>query len=175
MNSFTKLDPKTVAERLRSGEAVLVDIREPDEYAREHIAAAVSLPLSALDRSGLNIEAGKQAVFHCKSGMRTEANCDRLAAHLTGEGFLLDGGLDAWKAAGLDTVRDTSRPIELQRQVQITAGLLILAGILLGVAVHPGFYGLSAFVGAGLTFAGLSGWCGMAQLLAVMPWNRHPA
>ena len=60
----------------------------------------------------------------------------------------------------------------LMRQVQITAGALVLAGVLLGAYVAPGWYGLSAFFGAGLVFAGVTGWCGMAKLLAVMPWNR---
>jgi hypothetical protein len=58
------------------------------------------------------------------------------------------------------------------RQVQIEAGSLVLLGIVLGVWVAPAFLGLSAFVGAGLAFAGLSGWCGVARLLALMPWNR---
>lgn len=61
------------------------------------------------------------------------------------------------------------------RQVQITAGSLVLTGVLLGLFVAPGFFGLSAFVGAGLIFAGVTGWCGMANLLRVMPWNRRAA
>jgi rhodanese-related sulfurtransferase len=58
------------------------------------------------------------------------------------------------------------------RQVQIAAGGLVLAGVALGFTVHPVFFGLSAFVGAGLALAGVTGFCGMARLLAVMPWNR---
>ena len=104
--------------------------------------------------------------------MRTQANCNRLVAHVTGEAFLLEGGLDAWKADGLPTVTDKSAPLELNRQVQITAGALILTGVLLGIFVNAGFLGISGFVGAGLMFAGITGWCGMAQLLANMPWNR---
>jgi rhodanese-related sulfurtransferase len=70
---------------------------------------------------------------------------------------------------------DVRLPLPLMRQVQIAAGLLVLLGVVLAVTVAPAFIGLSAFVGAGLTFAGLSGWCGMAQLLALMPWNRRAA
>jgi hypothetical protein len=72
----------------------------------------------------------------------------------------------------LPVLRDTGQPIEMQRQVQIAAGVLVLLGVVLGYFASPAFYGISAFVGAGLTFAGISGWCGMAQLLALMPWNR---
>jgi rhodanese-related sulfurtransferase len=85
---------------------------------------------------------------------------------------MLEGGLDAWKKAGLPVSLDRSKPIDVMRQVQIVAGSLVLAGVLLGVLIAPGFYALSGFVGAGLLFAGVSGFCGMARLLALMPWNR---
>jgi rhodanese-related sulfurtransferase len=87
----------------------------------------------------------------------------------------LTGGIDGWAAAGLPVEVDRGKPIEIMRQVQIAAGVLVLTGVILGLLVAPGFFGLSAFVGAGLTFAGLTGWCGMAKLLAVMPWNRAAA
>ena len=91
------------------------------------------------------------------------------------EAFILEGGIEAWKAAGLDVAIDRRQPLELIRQVQIIAGALVLAGVLLGWLAHPGFFGLSAFVGAGLAFAGLTGWCGMAKALAFMPWNQRAA
>ena len=172
MTTPKTLDPKTAARQIAAGEATLIDIREADEHAREHIAGALSLPLSAIDRGDLHLEAGRTAVFHCKSGMRTEANCSRLFAHVEGEAYLLEGGLEGWKQAGLETVKDERAPLELQRQVQIAAGGMILLGLFLGFLLGPAWFGLSGFVGAGLMFAGLSGWCGMAKLLAVMPWNR---
>jgi rhodanese-related sulfurtransferase len=89
------------------------------------------------------------------------------------EPFLLEGGLEAWKAAGLPVVRDARAPLELMRQVQIAAGALALLGFTLGVLVHPAFHVKSGFVAAGLVLAGVTGWCGMAKLLAVMPWNRR--
>ena len=84
-----------------------------------------------------------------------------------------EGGLDAWKKAGLPVSFDRSKPIDIMRQVQIAAGSLVLIGVMLGFLVNPGFYALSGFVGAGLLFAGVSGFCGMARLLGVMPWNRR--
>jgi O-antigen/teichoic acid export membrane protein len=74
--------------------------------------------------------------------------------------------------AGLPVRIDRSRPIEIQRQVQLAAGSLVLLGVVLGLTGHPAFYAVAGFVGAGLVFAGLTGWCGMAKLLGRMPWNR---
>jgi rhodanese-related sulfurtransferase len=89
------------------------------------------------------------------------------------EAYILDGGLEAWKRAGLPVTVDSTQPIDIIRQVQIAAGSLVLLGMLLGFLVSPQLYLLSAFIGAGLLFAGLSGWCGMAKLLGLMPWNQR--
>jgi rhodanese-related sulfurtransferase len=159
------------AKRRIDGGAVLVDVREADEFAREHVPGAVNCPVSKLD--AFRAPAGP-VVFHCRSGARTAAQAGRLAAAAHGEAFILDGGLDAWKRAGLPVARDRRQPIELMRQVQIAAGSLVLAGVILGALVHPGFYGLAGFVGAGLVFAGVTGTCAMANLLRLAPWNRMP-
>jgi rhodanese-related sulfurtransferase len=88
------------------------------------------------------------------------------------EAYILEGGIEGWKQAGLPVVVDESQPIEINRQVMIAAGSLVLIGVLLGAFVSSGFYVLSGLIGAGLVFAGVSGFCGMAKLLALMPWNR---
>jgi rhodanese-related sulfurtransferase len=169
---LTPLAPKDAAELLSSG-AVLVDIREPDEFARRHVKGALWQPLSRITAAAkLDLPVGRKVVFTCRSGMRTQANCDRLAEAVEGEAFVLQGGIDAWAAAGLPVVEDRKAPLELIRQVQIAAGLLVLSGVGFGFAIHPAFFGLSAFVGAGLTFAGLTGTCAMARLLSLAPWNR---
>ncbi len=103
--------------------------------------------------------------------MRTAANCDRLARAVEGVAFVMEGGVDGWAADGLPLEENRNAPLEIMRQVQIAAGVLVLAGVTLGLSVHPAFFGLSAFVGAGLAVAGVTGFCGMARLLAVMPWN----
>jgi len=172
MSTLTKIDPKTVADGLKAGRFHLIDIRETDEYAREHISGAVSLPLSRVEQADVKLEAGRTVVFHCKSGMRTEANCAKLAARVDGDALILEGGLDAWKKADLPVKDNAKAPLPMNRQVQITAGTLVLAGALIGTFLHPAGYVLSSFIGAGLIFAGVSGWCGMANVLAAMPWNR---
>ncbi|HAV2162957.1 rhodanese family protein [Enterobacter cloacae] len=153
--------------------AKLIDIRDPDEYAREHIPAAQSVPLDTLP-GALKAGAGETVIFHCQSGARTSNNAARLAqAASPAQALVVEGGIQGWKQAGLPTVEDKSQPLPLMRQVQIAAGLLILCGVVLGYTLSSGFFLLSGFVGAGLLFAGLTGFCGMARLLRVMPWNRH--
>jgi rhodanese-related sulfurtransferase len=173
--SLTPLKPAAVAERLKTGAAVLVDIREADEFGRRHVRGALSRPLSAFEAAHLRIEPGRDVVFTCRSGMRTEANCDRLKAAVDGAAYVLEGGIDGWVAAGLPVEIDRKAPLEIMRQVQMIAGSLVLLGVALGVLVSPGFLILSAFIGAGLTFAGATGFCGMARLLALAPWNRRAA
>lgn len=167
---ITTITPHDADKAVAKG-ATLVDIRGPDEHAREHIAGAIHVPLDRLEE--LPQVAGP-IIFHCKSGMRTQANEAALqaAAGLT-SCHMLQGGLDGWRAAGLPTRLDRAQPLEIMRQVQLVAGGLVLLGALLGFLVAPAFFGLSAFVGAGLMMAGATGWCGMAKLLQAMPWNRR--
>ncbi|MFM5931461.1 MAG: rhodanese family protein [Novosphingobium sp.] len=173
--TLLKLSPQEVQARIAAGRAVLVDIREADEFARAHIPGARSQPLSAWEQAHLTVDPDADVVFTCRTGMRTAGACDRLAARVHGEAFVLDGGLDAWARAGLPVTEDRKAPMEINRQVQITAGLMILTGVILGFLVSPLWFGLSGFVGAGLTFAGLSGTCAMARVLMAMPWNRAAA
>jgi len=150
--------------------AVMIDVREADEHARERMPGAHSNPLSRL--ASVEAQPDQVVIFHCRSGARTSANATKLASVAPCEAYILEGGLEAWKKAGLPTAIDRRQPLEIMRQVQIVAGSLVLLGVVLGIWVAPAFFALSAFVGAGLAFAGVTGWCGMAKLLAVMPWNR---
>lgn len=172
-----KIDAKEAKRRLDEGSAVLIDIREPMEHAREHIPCAKLVPLSRIKTEDFSAEHARvpAAIFHCASGQRTKTNYPQLCETGFREVYVLEGGIGGWKQAGLATNLDRSKPIEMQRQVQIAAGSLVLSGIVLAAAVSPWFAVLSAFVGAGLMFAGISGWCGMAKLLALMPWNRATA
>ena len=170
MTTLKTIAPAEVAEQMKNG-AVLIDVREADEHARERIAGARLHPLSRLD--GPPLSAPGVVIFHCRSGGRTGANAARLAAAVPGcETYVLEGGIEGWKAAGLPVAQDRSQPIEIVRQVQIAAGSFILIGVILGFAVSSAFFGVAAFVGVGLVFTGASGSCLMAKLLAVMPWNK---
>ena len=176
MTAMTSISPERAAALMRDG-AVLVDIRERDEYARERIDGARHHAASILERDHPARPGDEVLIFHCKSGNRTSQNAPRIANDMPAgiQTYILDGGLDAWKKAGLPVAIDRSAPIPIMRQVQIVAGSLVVLGAILGAAVAPAFYVLSAFVGAGLVFAGVTGFCGMARFLDFMPWNRRAA
>jgi rhodanese-related sulfurtransferase len=175
--SIPQISPVETKRRLDAGTAVLIDIREPAEHARENIADARLVPLSRLgpDEFARERAAATAIIFHCQSGNRTCMNFDRLVAAGPSEVYVLEGGLGAWKEAGLPTRLDHRQPIELQRQVMIAAGSLVLTGLILGAFVSSWFIALSAFMGCGLVFAGLSGRCGLAKLMTLMPWNKLAA
>ena len=179
MNSecgYTTIPARDARRRLDEGSAILVDIRTPDEFAREHILGARLVPLESLDTHDFDRDraAGKAVIFQCQSGRRTAANAASLIAAGFRETFVLDGGLIGWRSAGLPTHLDRSSPIDIQRQVMIAAGSLVVLGVVLSALLSPWFVLLSAFVGGGLVFAGASGTCLMATLLMQMPWNRQP-
>jgi len=157
------------AKKLVDQGATLIDIRGADERAREHIPGSQHRPLTqATNFAGINAP----VIFHCRSGMRTANAAGRLKQSVPCEAYILSGGIDAWRKARLPMVTDKSQPIEINRQVMIGAGSLVLLFVLLGTFVVPGFYGLAGLIGAGLIFGGATGWCGMAILLQKMPWNR---
>jgi rhodanese-related sulfurtransferase len=166
--SLQRISPDN-AKRLIDKGALLIDIRGEDEHGRECIPGARNCPVNEMGK--LDAAAGP-VVFYCRTDNRTAVNSARLAAAAGCEAYAIEGGIDAWKQAGLPVKTDRSRPIEIQRQVQLAAGSLVLLGVLLGLSGHPAFYAVAGFVGTGLVFAGLTGWCGMAKLLGQMPWNR---
>lgn len=118
--TLKSIDAITLKRRLDAGDAILIDIREHDEHAREHIIGARLAPLSAIDAHDFDRDRAKAAVFHCKSGMRTQANTARLLARGFKEAYFLEGGIEGWKAAGFPVHANRKAPLELMRQVQIT-------------------------------------------------------
>jgi rhodanese-related sulfurtransferase len=167
------LAPADVKSGLDRGEIVLIDVREPVEYAGGRIPGARLMPLSAFDPVKARDLAGdRQLVLHCKGGGRSTKAAQMLLAAGAEHASRLAGGFDAWKRANLPTERDARAPISIMRQVQITAGSIVLIGSLLGFFVSPWFFLLSGFIGGGLTLAGITDTCGMAMMLSKMPWNR---
>ncbi len=172
MTHLKTISAQDAATLVRAG-AALVDVRDADEYAREHIPGARHHPLARLGAETPTRPGDEVLIFHCRSGARTRANASQLAAAVDCDAYILEGGMEAWKKAGLTTALDRGRPIELMRQVQIAAGSLVLLGVILGYAVSPLLFLLAGFVGAGLLFAGTTGFCGLARVLQQMPWNRR--
>ena len=150
----------------------LVDVREPVEHAEEHIDGAKLIPLGQIKRRAPEIDRNQPLVITCRSGKRGAEAVKKLQAMGFTNACNLEGGVLAWKAAGYPVSKSAQRVFPLMRQVQLTIGLGVLTGALLSLTVHPNWVFLCAFFGAGLTFAGSTGWCGLAILMSKMPWNR---
>ncbi len=170
--------PREVRAWLDAGSATLVDVREPDEHARERIPAARLVALSNFDpaRALQHLKPGQSLVLHCRSGKRSLDAANRaapLAAANNVPLYNMTGGIEAWKQDSLPVQTDTSvARISLMRQVQLVIGAGVVTGAALAWFVHPAFLAIPAFFGAGLIFAGATGTCGLAALLSRMPWNR---
>lgn len=170
---MTTITPQELHQRWQSGAVVdLIDVRTPVEFREVHAAPARNIPLDQLDPAALAAahRNGEPLYVICRSGNRGRQACEQLAA--AGLNVVnVAGGTLAWEQAGLPVVRG-KKAISLERQVRIAAGFLVLVGSGLALLVHPYWAALSAFVGAGLMFAGITDACGMALVLARMPWNQ---
>jgi rhodanese-related sulfurtransferase len=174
--SITVIMPAKFAELCNDGKTVeLIDVRTPVEYQEVHVEVARNVPLDQLEPAALmharNGSANEPLYVICRSGGRGKQACEKfLNAGFTNV-VNIEGGTMACVEAGLPVVRG-KKVISLERQVRIAAGSLVLLGAILGWFVHPAFIGLSAFVGAGLLFAGITDTCGMGMILSRMPWNK---
>lgn len=167
----TKVDPQTLSRWLDNGEAMLLDVRESTEHAARRIPASRPMPLSFFDPAAVTSEPGKKVVLYCTRGPRSELAARRLASHGS-EALVLDGGIAAWQRAGLATVGKGRFNLDVQRQVFLIVGTLIALGTALGFWVDPLFLVLPAWFGLGLIFAGTTGFCPLASLVAKLPWNN---
>jgi rhodanese-related sulfurtransferase len=152
----------------------LIDVRTPLEYREVHVDCACNVPLDTLDPPKLMMhrhEAGAAPLYIiCRSGGRAAQACEKFVTAGFPNVVNVEGGTLACIEAGLPVVRG-KKVVSLERQVRIAAGLMVLFGVALGFLAHPAGFGLSAFVGAGLVFAGVTDTCPMALLIAKMPWN----
>jgi len=159
--------------RLSRGESIeLIDVRTPAEYREVHLEGARNVPLDQFDPNQVAQQSGQKPLFLiCKSGARSQQAQQQLLKAGFSQAYSVDGGTSACEKAGLPVVRG-KKAMALERQVRIAAGSLVLTGVILAWFVHPYFIGLSAFVGAGLVFSGVTDTCGMGVILMKMPWNR---
>jgi rhodanese-related sulfurtransferase len=152
----------------------LIDVRTPAEFREVHADIARNIPLDRLDPEELSVtrNGNPEQPYYiiCRSGNRGKQACQKLLAAGLENVINVEGGTQAWEAAGLPVVRG-KKTMSLERQVRIAAGFLVLLGVGLGW-FHPAFLGISAFVGAGLMFAGITDTCGMGMMLARMPLNQ---
>ncbi len=151
----------------------LLDVRSPLEFESERIEGAVNVPLDVLDVDMETVPAEADVIVVCRTGVRATIAAETLG-RAGRRARVLEGGLLAWRRARLP-LREGRRRLPVDRQVQLIAGTMVLTGVTLGALVNPWFLILGAFFGAGLTFAGATGTCGLALVLFKMPWNRLPA
>jgi len=172
MNQPQTISPQQAQQQQST--SLFLDVRTPAEYEEVHIQGAVLHPLTELNPSAVReLASGKSScIVICRSGGRARQASEKLSANGLMNISVLEGGVTAWDSAGLPVVRG-KKTISLERQVRIAAGALVFIGSVLGYFVNPVWLALSAFVGAGLVFAGVTDTCGMALMLAKMPWNTR--
>jgi rhodanese-related sulfurtransferase len=178
--SVATISPSGLAQLYGSGKPIdLIDVRTPVEYQEVHVEFARNIPLDRLDPARVmndrNGTRNEPLYVICRSGGRAQQACQSFQSAGFSNVINVEGGTLACEQTTLPMVRG-KKVMSLERQVRITAGSLVLVGVVLGWLVYPAFYGLSAFIGAGLVFAGVTDTCGMGMLLARMPWNtRNPS
>jgi len=162
----------------RSADTCILDVRTAAEVNAGGLADCLHIPLHELSASRLREEIAKSGkrgdcvYLLCQGGKRAEMAADQLRGQIDADLVVIDGGMNAVKQSNLEITQSKRQVIPLERQIRIAAGLLVLTGVILGTWVNPGFYGLSALVGAGLTFAGITDICPMGMLIAKAPWNK---
>ena len=179
--STTRISAEEFKQQKQSPESQLqvIDVRTHAEVNSESLADCAHFPLQELDSAAVKAyleqqghDSSQPVYLLCASGQRAAKAGEQLQGDLDHQLVIVEGGMNALKQLGIDIAKGSGNIISLERQVRIAAGSLVVIGVILGFAVNPGFYGLSAFVGAGLVFAGVTDSCGMAMVLARMPWNN---
>ena len=173
-NSLRSVAAQQLATLSASGSLHLLDVRTPGEFASLRIAGSINVPFDRLDPAALLARFAADAPLYCmcQTGTRSQLAADWLRAAGFSNVVHVDGGTNAWIAAGLSVIRGERKVISLERQVRIAAGLLSVLGVIAGALIHPAGYALSALIGAGLVFAGVTNSCGMSTVLARLPWNQ---
>jgi rhodanese-related sulfurtransferase len=148
----------------------VIDVRSNTEFRAGHIPGAINIPMDEIESRMLDLDRDRPIVLICQAGQRARIVAGMLAP-CRKDLAVLQGGTKAWQSAGLPLARSSRVRWSLERQVRLGAGMLVVSGVLLSWFVNPRWIGLSAFVGLGLCFAGLTDICPMGLFLSRMPWN----
>lgn len=174
------ISAQAFADLRRRGESLtLIDVRTPAEYGEIHVDCARNMPLDRLDpQAAVAAHGGRPGpiYFVCRSGGRSKQACEKMLAAGIENVVSVDGGTAACESAGVSVIRG-KKAISLERQVRIAAGALVAVGAALAAFGPDATWkaigaGIAGFVGCGLVFAGITDTCGMAMVLARMPWNQ---
>lgn len=174
MPILKSIDPKTAKEWLDNNKAVIVDVREPGEHLSARIKGSILVPVGKINTSMLPDITNKKLIIHCQLGRRGSIACEKLLkSNANLDIYNLDGGIVAWEKAGFEVQKSPEMSMSIDRQVQITIGIGVLSGMVLGYLIAPSFYLLSGIFGLGILYAGISDSCALAYLLTKMPWNKN--
>ena len=161
------ISPAQLKELIKQGNAIIIDVREPFEFQSGHIKNAISIPASKFTKDKIPNDKSKKIIFHCKAGKRSEM----LLKNIAGEGYLnLEGGIDNWLANGFAIHGKTKMPID--QQFRLSIGIIILISSILAYFINFNFVFVNMFIGAGLVFSGITGFCGLQKILGMAPWNK---
>ena len=166
-----RISPQEAKRLIDEENALLVDVRESDEFVAKRIPGAVLQPLAALPFLPADSEPERPVIYHCVAGVRTGGAEQQLQQRGHSRVYMIEGGIEAWEKAGLPVEKQITDILPIPRQVQIAAGSLIVIFLLIGQHI-PFFRLVAVFIGFGLIYAGLTGSCGLAILLKKMPWNK---
>ncbi len=174
MPNITLLTPEDAQKMANEKKGAFIDVRTVGEALAEHLPDSLFLPFDLVNKQRLQgMGVGeKTPILVCRSGSRAKQAAEELARQLD-DVAVLDGGIDRWKEKGMSLITGT-KTIPLDRQVLVSAGSMIFLFMILGMLVSPLFFIVSLFMSGGMVFAGLTGACGMARILVMMPWNRKP-
>tara|TARA_Y100000034_G_scaffold119470_1_gene161306 strand:+ start:330 stop:854 length:525 start_codon:yes stop_codon:yes gene_type:complete len=174
MSQIKKIAPHEAKNIYGNQDTVLIDVREPAEYRAEHIIQAKNIPLSKINIDLLKqqIAGVNNLVLHCKSGRRAQEAAKKIKDIEYAQIFIVDGSFEELKSSGFQTKESSKSILPLDRQVQLVVSLMVLTGLIINHTVSPWGLLLPLFAGLGLLNASITGWCGMAKLLAKMPWNQ---
>lgn len=171
--SVLEINPEEVYKQILSGrQTQIIDVREGTEYNAVHVADSVSLPLSSIRQNHGLIAKDAKIYLLCQSGRRAHSAARELAQIGIKDAIVIKGGLNAWQKGGLPVEKGLFSVWSMERQVRFTAGLLVLLGIALSAFLSSNWLLLSAVVALGMIVSAVSNTCAMANLLALLPWNR---
>jgi len=177
---FSTISPQQLHEvKLRGRYAPVLDVRSIAEYRAGHIPGAQVIPIDTLSADALAVafkrpSLGREETLYisCHTGPRALQAAQRLQQAGFDNLSLIEGGTQRWEQFGL-LLEPCGKALSLERQVQIAIGSLLVLKVFLGFSVHELFFALTAMIGIGLIVAGTTRWCGMARLIAHLPWNRN--
>lgn len=149
----------------------VVDVRTPAEFNTVYLPGSTNVPVSDITADAVHAAASEGPVYlMCRTQKRAEMACEKLGDQVNCELVVIEGGIENVDPKLLK--HGERKTIALDRQMRVIAGLMVLIGVLGGFFIHPAWFGLSGFIGAGLMFSGITDACPMLMVLARMPWNK---